>query len=110
MYVVCVYLYRVSTVSLDNDIQTTSSSTLVAGGKNILVYYVMDSNIICCLEGVRPNVQAVTSSPKPEVVTCNYKAFRIHYNYVSWKLDRFFATKITEFNSQNQICNKESPF
>ena len=36
----CIFCIRVSTVSLDNDIQTTSSSTLVAGGKIIVPTYV----------------------------------------------------------------------
>ena len=54
-----------STVSLDNDIQTPSSSTLVAGGKNMMLLLSCDLSTL--IEGVRPNVQA-TSSPKPEVL------------------------------------------
>ena len=68
--VLCIFCIRVSTVSLDNDIQTTSSSTLIAGGKiyssYVRAYIVLQLHSVT--EGIRPNMPTITSSPKPEVL------------------------------------------
>ena len=66
LLVILYYYIRVSTISLDNDIQTTSSSTLVAGGKNMVDTLYCGLSILT--EELRPNAQAITSSPKPEVL------------------------------------------
>ena len=51
-----IFIIRVSTVSLDNDVQTMSSSTLVAGGKHnryvakwpcdVIYYYILQREYV----------------------------------------------------------------